>query len=354
MASPATRPHDQRTAKGDAIVAELREAALPLHPHGFELWSAYRAGHHPMLNVAIDEIRAEGPLTAVDLDRLHEEHLSPWRLGGGRDVVIDGLAAQLRALTAAIEGAVGAVHEHGEVLLAEACGLSVTESLTLRNVVETVDRLMRAARDERTRTALLEARLMSASRQISALQKQLSAVREDARRDPLTSACNPAGLHLRLGREVAEFATVGTPLALALCDVDYLEHLNESFGTVTGDAVLRTVAMVLKTQARVGDTVARLEDDTFAIVLPNASVGEAVALCEIFRQTLMAYGLVTRGTRSARVTISVGVAEAVADDTTDTLLERARAALRVAKSEGRNRVVQMTPEGPIWVAKRRA
>jgi diguanylate cyclase len=359
MPSAAARRHertarDERTARGDAIVAELRAAALPLHPHSFELWSAYRSGHHPMLNVAVDEIRASGELTSFDLDRLHDEHLSPWRLGGGRDAVIDNLAAQLRAIMAAIDGAVSAVHEHGEVLLAESCGLSVTDSLTLRNVVETVDRLMRAARDERTRTAMLEARLTAASRQISALQKQVAIVREDARRDPLTSTADRAGLLKRLGTAIAEFATAGIPLSLAVCDVDYLADLNENFGTDTGDVVLRTVAKVLKTQARAGDTVARLEEDAFAVLLPDAGVGEAVALCEIFRQTLMAYGLVVRGTRTTRVTVSFGVADAVAGDTPATLLDRARGALSVAKSEGRNRVVEMTPEGPIWVAERRA
>ncbi len=354
MPTAAALRHDERTARGDAIVAELRDAALPLHPHSFEVFSAYRGGHHPMLNVAMDEIRANGQITAVDLDRLHEEHLSPWRLGGGRDAIIDSIATQLRAIMAALDGAVSAVHEHGEVLLAESCGLSVTDSLTLRNVVETVDRLMRAARDERTRTALLEARLTAAGRQISALQKQLAVVREDARRDPLTSTTSRAGLQKRLGTAIAEFATAETPVALAVCDIDYLKDLNESFGTATGDVVLRTVAMVLKTQARMGDTVARLEDDTFAVLLPDTGTGEAVALCEIFRQTLMAYGLVVRDTRRARVTVSFGVAQAVKGDTPASLLDRARAALRVAKSEGRNRVVEMTPEGPTWVAERRA
>ena len=81
---------------------------------------------------------------------------------------------------------------------------------------------------------------------------------------------------------------------------------------------------------------------------------EAVACAERFRQMLMAQQLVPQANGAGRVTVSIGVADTIKGDTLEFLLRRALNGLKVAKREGRNRVVEMSPDGPIWSAGRKA
>jgi PleD family two-component response regulator len=68
----------------------------------------------------------------------------------------------------------------------------------------------------------------------------------------------------------------------------------------------------------------------------------------------MAHELVPHPNGAGRVTVSIGVADAIKGDTLEFLLRRASNGLKIAKREGRNRVVEMTPDGPLWKAERRA
>src|SRR5947208_3353363 len=77
----ATPGVDNRIHAGDMIVADLRASRLPLEPRQFEFWFAYKGGRSAALNAAADEIKSkQGALTARDIERLHEAHLSPWRM----------------------------------------------------------------------------------------------------------------------------------------------------------------------------------------------------------------------------------------------------------------------------------
>jgi len=139
-----------------------------------------------------------------------------------------------------------------------------------------------------------------------------------------------------------------------LCDLDYFTAFNENFGTLTGDQVLRSIGMMFKAHLRKDDMAARFESDQFAAILPRVRATEAVACAERFRQMLMTRELIPHPNGAGRITVSLGVADAIKGDTPDFLLRRAGHGLKIAKREGRNRVVEMTPDGPVWDAERKA
>jgi len=91
-----------------------------------------------------------------------------------------------------------------------------------------------------------------------------------------------------------------------------------------------------------------------AAILPRVRAKEAVACAERLRQMLMTHELIPHPNGAGRITVSLGVADAIKGDTPDFLLRRAGHGLKIAKREGRNRVVEMTPDGPVWDAERRA
>jgi diguanylate cyclase len=353
--SPArTKPFDHRAELGDAILAQLRANALPATPRDFEFWFAYQGGRNPALNAAADAIRLKSELGPADIERLHEQHLSPWRMSEGPDAVTTTLAEELHGLAMTLDGAIGAARSQRETMIAETSDLSITSALTLQRVLTAIDRLGQATKDGQVRCALVEARMSAAMREIAVLKTQLAAVRAECEADPVTSLARRTTFDAVLARALDEAAATRQPLALVLCDLDYFAAFNENFGTTVADRILRTVGVLLKSHAGAGDTVARFGGDEFAVIMPLRRAREAADCAERFRQVLMLHDLVKHANGGSRITVSIGVADAIKGDTPAFLLRRASNGLKVAKKEGRNRVVEMTPDGPSWFAERPA
>jgi len=344
---------DHRVYLGDAIVAELRAARLPLEPRQFEFMFAYKSGRNAALNAAADAIRTrEGALTAEDIDRLHEAYLSPWRIGERPEAAAARLGAKLQDLALTLEGAIGSAQEQRETLAAEATELSTNGALSLQDVLGAIDRLTQSTKEAQVRYALLEARIDTVTHEVGALQKQLAAVAQECRADPTTALPTRATFEATLSKVLAVAAETRQPVSVILCNLDYFAAFNENFGTYLGDQVLRSIGFVFKAHMRPGDTVARISGDEFGAILPQMHGRQAVACAERFRQMLMAQQMVPHANGAGRVTVSVGVADAIKGDTLELLLRRALNALKVAKREGRNRVVEMSADGPIWSAGR--
>jgi diguanylate cyclase len=352
--SPRVRP-DSMIHVGDTIVAEMRAARMPFAPRQFEFWFAYRDGRNTALVSAANAIRQRnGALTGADVEHLHETFLSPWRLAARPDQIAAQMAEKLEELSASLERALGTTKAQRETLAAETAELSIASALTLQDVLSAIDRLTHATRESQSRFARLEARVDAVSREIGNLRQQLSAVRSDCAADPTTALPGRAAFDGALTKALAEAAETRQPLALLLCDLDYFAAFNQNFGNFTGDQVLRSIGLLLSSHLRPGDVTARFVSDQFAALMPRLRASESVTYADRFRQVLMAHELIPHPNGAGRLTVSIGVADAIKGDTPEFLLRRAQNGLTVAKREGRNRVVEMTPDGPVWIAERRA
>ncbi|NGZ07250.1 MAG: diguanylate cyclase [Magnetococcales bacterium] len=143
---------------------------------------------------------------------------------------------------------------------------------------------------------------------------------------------------LRLGVSlVANAWRSGSPLAVAMLDIDHFKRINDTWGHDAGDEVLKRVAEKLATRFRRSDVVARMGGEEFCVIATNLTTGAAYELFNGFCQTLAAEP-VSLGGQEVRITISIGVTTRVADHI-DTMITAADALLYRAKQEGRNRVV---------------
>ena len=256
--SATEQSSDHRGYLGDAIVAELRAARLPLEPRQFEFMFAYKSGRNAALNAAADAIRARaGALTGDDIDRLHEAYLSPWRMGEPPETAAARLGAKLQDLALTLENAIGSAQEQREILAAETAELSVNGALTLQDVLGAIDRLTQSTKEAQVRYALLEARIDTVPHEVGALQKQLAAVSQESRTDPTTALPTRATFEATLTKVLAVAAETRQPISVMLCNLDYFTAFNENFGTYLGDQVLRSIGLLFKSHLRAGDTVAR-------------------------------------------------------------------------------------------------
>ena len=170
--------------------------------------------------------------------------------------------------------------------------------------------------------------------------------------DALTEVHNRRYFLLRLEDEFRRAQRYDNPLALVLVDLDQFRGINESFGHLVGDGVLRAVAQCLVAAVRETDTVARTGGDEFACILPQTHLAGALTVAERIRRDIAA--LRTGPAADVLLTASVGVGShpAVHVQTPEELIGAADGCLARAKREGRNRVcladtgVGAVPRGP--------
>lgn len=158
--------------------------------------------------------------------------------------------------------------------------------------------------------------------------------------DPLTGCLNRRGLDQALAREIARSARAGSELSLLALDLDHFKNINDSFGHIAGDVVLREFGALLVQTARAGDMVARTGGEEFTILLPDTDPSGAyragVRLCDSVRS----HPFMVNGKRLT-LTISIGVVSTNSsgqDAAGANLKERADEALYAAKRGGRDRV----------------
>jgi two-component system cell cycle response regulator len=163
--------------------------------------------------------------------------------------------------------------------------------------------------------------------------------------DFLTGFHNRRYLQSRLREELARAQRAGQTVACLMIDVDHFKRINDQYGHLAGDAVLREVAQRIDAEMRVSDTGVRYGGDEFAIVLPDGSVSDGERVATRVLNAARGQPIAIGSHASETVTLSIGVAAAVPDHGTrdykvlaDRLIAEADAALYRAKSAGRDRI----------------
>jgi len=157
--------------------------------------------------------------------------------------------------------------------------------------------------------------------------------------DDLTGLLNRRALDARLAEECARAARYGTPLSLVVLDLDNFKEVNDHYGHAAGDALLRAVGVLLRSELRTADIAVRYGGDEFALVLPGVTKTGAWAVAEKILGSLRTLATEAGDGPRVNTTCSVGVASFgdVFRDA-DSLLHGADSALYAAKRSGRNRV----------------
>lgn len=175
------------------------------------------------------------------------------------------------------------------------------------------------------------------------LERQHRQLEAMAQSDALTGLSSRSYFRERLEAEVQRRDRYGHVFSLVVCDLDWFRLMNDTYGHVAGDEVLRRLGTLLGEVRRPVDVASRLGGDEFAFLLAECDQENAVRVCDRLRQAMLSQEFAS-GDKQFRVTMSMGVVECRAGDA-ETLLKAADAQLRRAKELGRNRVVASRHEG---------
>ncbi|MEY8878415.1 MAG: diguanylate cyclase [Leptothrix sp. (in: b-proteobacteria)] len=188
--------------------------------------------------------------------------------------------------------------------------------------------------------AEIELNLLSAQRGriIDEVEQLQSRLREASVRDPLTGLFNRRYLDATLARELTRCQREGRPLSMLVVDADHFKRINDQYGHAGGDEVLRAIARAMQSAHRSDDVICRFGGEEFVIAMPAADAGQAALRAEALRLSVADLQIAT-DSGIARITVSIGVAQARDAEGADSLFKRADAAVYAAKATGRNRVV---------------
>lgn len=172
----------------------------------------------------------------------------------------------------------------------------------------------------------------------------LAQLEQQALQDALTSLPNRRAYEAQAEQAMARAARSNSGgnssvLAVGVADLDHFKKINDRHGHAVGDAVLRTVAQVLRDTGRMTDVAARLGGEEFGLLFPDATLAQARKVAERIRAAVAAAPTRLPDGTDLHVTMSIGVATLAPGATLDAAMSDADRALYQAKHQGRNQVV---------------
>ena len=338
--------HERTMAFAEVALGQIRSLRQTAIPRNYEIWYVYATGYNAALNKIINETLARnGKLTEADLEQIYETYLSHIKTTDRIDKVGARVIGEIDDVMGLLTDALSMSSSYDASL--DGASRKLSSANTREQVQAIVEALVKSTREMRDTNKVLEERLLLSKSEIGNLQQSLEAIRAESLTDPLTGLGNRKYFDRMIEQAVQHALAGNEPLSLLMFDIDHFKSFNDSYGHLTGDQVLRLVAMSLKQTIKGQDITARYGGEEFAVVLPNTALRQALTVADHIRRAVMAKELKKKSTGEilGRVTISVGVSMLKQGDDTDSLIERADACLYAAKRNGRNRVIcEVDPE----------
>lgn len=313
----------------------------PPRPSIYSVWYNYLTGENREAKSRVRALLQSGsPISAYDLDQIHGEHLAGDAIRQSSiDVANSKLERELADVLAAVQAHIVSSNDY--------CGSlsNKTQGLDDHSSVESIRSLISALLAEnsamRANTVKLGQSLEQSKSQINSLHAALVESRLCAVTDPLTGIANRRGFQEKLKSEIQTAKENGSRLCLVLADIDHFKRINDTFGHVIGDEVLRYFAGILEHNSGKGGYAARHGGEEFALILPCAGHSAARQHADALRVQFSAVRLVVAESREqiGVVTASFGVAEHLAGEPFESLIQRADERLYRAKAGGRNKVI---------------
>ncbi len=231
---------------------------------------------------------------------------------------------------------------------------SVQEATDLRSLKEVVDSRLNGLlgtlsehqqkREDRDRgiaehLRTLVERVAKMEQEALGFQEHIEKQRQRSLLDTLTGILNRAAWNERLELEVARWQRYGGELLLAVIDIDLFKRINDDYGHLAGDRVLKIIAKILNKRLRQTDFMARYGSEEFVVLMPATSLDSGIRLVNLLRTSVEACPFHFKGER-VTITLSAGISAFSPGDQADQVFERADQALYRAKRAGRNRVVK--------------
>ena len=315
---------------------------IPTTPTNYALWYTYVAQTNPQLNAALDSTLAKnGACSPLSSDLLYHEHLAS-QTERDMDTMKQSLEAMVTELDTSMQDTLNGTgnfqsvldKSFNKLLKFEDEGLSIEETVAL------VRELVKGANDIRQSTSFFRNQLTDAEKEIAELKQHLEQSRAEAYHDALTGILNRRAFD----EELRHLLELGNPFCLIILDVDRFKKINDEFGHLFGDQVLKAIARRVEDGCKPPYQGFRIGGEEIAVLLPGTTMAVARQFAESLRRAVEKLIVMDRktGQRFNSITASFGVTAYQSGDGYAEIMRRADDQLYHAKDLGRNRVMPMS------------
>ncbi len=335
-----------RDASGEILRLVIQKMAA--HPSSFTpwayaVWFEHLAGINPALSGAIEQYLDSG--TKLDdeaIEKLYAEYVSECNLDIHK-LLRQDLQKILGKLAGFTEETDRQATGFGDNL--QSYGEKLRQNLDESALGNLIGEMVNDTENMRGSVLNLQSQLEQSKQEVEKLHRELESAKGEAMIDPMTGILNRRGFEKAASRILDESASSGKEICLLMVDIDHFKKINDTYGHLVGDKVIRAVAEMLKSKVKGQDSVARLGGEEFAVLLPETPAAGAFAVAEHIRKSIE-NGKIRRIDSQetiGAVTVSIGIASLTPDEDINQLLDQADKALYASKTQGRNRATIYAP-----------
>lgn len=319
------------------LIQKMAAHPAAFTPQNFAVWYEYTTGINPALSEAVTKLLDSGAIFNDDtIERLYLKFVSEchmdveWALREDIQRLLKKLAettgeTDIQALQFGTN-----LHRYGDTLKQN---LTPAQLIALiANMAGETNKMIGSMRE-------LQSELTASKQKVEKLHQELKSARGEALLDPLTGILNRRGFENSAKQTLSDNQVLNKGMCLMMIDIDHFKRINDTYGHLFGDKVIRAVANTLKSKVRGQDSVARLGGEEFALLLAETNLAGAHTVAENIRRTIEGCQIhrLDNQEKIGGITISVGIAPYTSGNGLAELLDHADKALYVSKRQGRNR-----------------
>ena len=306
-------------------------------PPTYTVWYEHLTGINPLLSKVLNQLLdSNEPVNNEVIQNLYDRYISDGNPEAQKSFqqnmqkVLDNLAQV--AETSNTETCLFSVglQKYGETLTGE------LDATMLQNLVGEITQDTQTMRHS---VESLQNKLLQSKEEVEKLQQELQSARIEALIDPLTDVFNRRGFEAQMKKHAADAELQSKKVCFLMLDIDFFKKINDTYGHLFGDKVIRAIATALKAKVKGQDSVARMGGEEFAVILPDTSLEGAYAVAEHIRQVIEKgrIRVLDKDEYIGGITISIGISDCeISGDWVDAL-SKADAALYASKTSGRNK-----------------
>lgn len=315
------------------LMAEKKVAATPVN---YAVFFEYVSKTNEQLNAELETVMAANATLPNDIiEELYDKRLLEFELAKlrkmqqGLRTIVDAILCTLKETDNESARYLGSLDDITQELTHE------VDAEKLLNIVHQLSRETRQVQDKQSR---MKQDMAANQQEVLALRRELEKVRQEATVDPLTGLLNRKALD----NAVKEQIGADQELCALIIDIDKFKRINDTYGHLVGDKVIRYVASTIKNNVPADAIVSRFGGEEFVVLLPARSLAVALDVAEKVRKAQEKGSLITSTSNETigKVTVSIGVASHVRNESIESFFDRADKALYQAKTNGRNCVVK--------------
>jgi len=302
---------EERGKAGEYLRLALNYIAkynLPANPINYTVWYEYVSGKNVKLKNAIDHsFEKIKSLSTKNVEGLYQKYIAD----GDRVVIsklLTKISLMLKDITSHVSETEGDLTGHGKNL--EELADQIGEAHDYNDIKNIVDQMISETRSLVQSGKRLQTRMKVSSEDLKQLHQELEKSQQEAQTDALTKLINRRGLEKNLELERIRAKQNDSPFSIIMVDIDHFKKVNDTFGHLVGDSLLKSIAYLLKEHLRRNDIAARYGGEEFLILLPETGIEGAKAVGEKIRKTLSTkeWKLKETGESMGKITVSMGIA----------------------------------------------